>query len=806
MALLSGWNGLTAVLAAGGMLATLALPPAAFAAGEVVTFPADADARVEQSSPSTNFGSGYLRVNGGTQPPVQSYLRFTVGSLSEPVARARLRVWATGGTVNGPTLHAVTGSWQEASVTWDMRPAHDAPALADLGIVEGGAWAEFDVSSHVTANGTYDFALVPASNDGANFYSREATATTRRPELIVEVAVTGPPVATAPPTISGTAREGGTLSASPGSWTGADPITIAYQWRRCDTTGAGCTAVRDATGSTYALTATDVGKTMRVAVTATNGEGSSTATSAASAVVQAAEAAADPVVAAAGDIAGCGWDRDERTASVLDALKPTAVLPLGDTVYEDGSAAEFRDCYQPTWGRHKGISSPVVGNHEYQTTRASGYFDYFGAAAGDPAKGYYAFDLGAWRLYALNTNCSKVPCAADSTQEQWLRADLAAHPRSCTLAYSHHPRFSSAGSYTSVWALYKAFYEASGDVWLGAHQHLYERLARLSPSGALDAAGVRNFVVGTGGASLFSFGSTITGSQARNNSTHGVLRLTLRPTSYDWEFRPTVGATYTDTGSDTCVGATADTTPPSAPTNLAATAPSGSQVDLSWTASTDNVAVTGYDVLRNGTTIATATATTYTDITVTAGTKYTYTVKARDVAGNLSAASNSATVTPAASSASRTFTAEADARVHEAKPSTNYGGSSYLRVNGGSESDVESYLRFAVSGLGGPVTFARLRLWVTSGTADGPAVWSTTASWTESGLTWNNRPSRSGVGLDDKGALKSGTWAEFDVTPFVTGNGTYTFILAGTSTDGIDMSSGEATDTARWPQLVVTSA
>ncbi|MGH2944714.1 MAG: DUF7594 domain-containing protein [Solirubrobacteraceae bacterium] len=686
-------------MAAASVLAALALPAGAQAAGEVLTFATNADARVSESSPWSNYGaSSYLRVDGGSDPDVESYVSFTVSGLPGPVARARLRLRATTGTSNGPTVHAVTGLWQESGITWNTRPAREAAALADLGTVTGSTWAELDVTARVTGEGTYDFALVPASSDGVDFASREAGATTQ-PELVVEMA-----------------------------------------------DGA-------------------------------------------------------PVVAAAGDIAGCSWSQDAATALVLDALNPTTLLPLGDTVYEDGTAAEFRDCYEPTWGRHKGISSPVVGNHEYGTSGASGYFDYFGAAAGDRSKGYYAFDVGAWRLYALNTNCSKVSCSAGSTQEQWLRADLAAHPRSCTLAYSHHPRFTSAGGgYTSVWGLYKAFYDASGDIWLAAHQHVYERLARLSPSGDLDAAGVRNFVVGTGGAGLFGIGSPITGSEVRNNRTHGVLGLTLRATGYDWEFTPIAGATFTDSGSDTCVGPAGDTTPPSAPTNLSATAPSGSQVDLSWTASTDDVAVTGYDVLRDGTLIATVTTTGYTDTTVTAGTPYTYTVKARDAADNVSAASNSATVTPADS---RTFPAEADARVQEAKPSSNYGSSSYLRVDDGSDPGVESYLRFTVSGVDGAVSSARLRLWVTDGTGNGPAVWSTTASWTESTLTWNNRPARTGSGLDDKGAVAKGTWVEFDVKPLVTGNETYTFILAGTSSDGIDMSSRQASDTTRRPQLVV---
>jgi chitodextrinase len=792
-------------VAAASVALGLVAPAHAHVEGSVVTFAAEADARVDEATPTTNYGTSFLRVNGGSQPDVESYLRFTVAGLSGSVVRARLRLRVTNGTVDGPSVHAASAAWLEGTITWATRPPREPAVLADAGVLTAGTWAELDVTSHVTGDGTYGFALVTPSSDGSNFDSRE---TASRPELVVEVAGTGPPVSTAPPAISGTARAGRTLTAESGAWTGAQPMAFAYQWRRCDGAGEACADVAEATSATYAVTSADVGATLRVAVTATNAEGSSSATSPQTPVVLAAPPPGDPLVAAAGDIAGCDFPEDELTARVLDALEPVTVLPLGDTVYERGTAAEFRDCYAPTWGRHKHISSPVVGNHEYQTAGAAPYFDYFGAAAGDRTKGYYSYDLGTWRVYALNSNCSIVSCSAGSAQEQWLRADLAANPRSCKLALTHHPRFSSAAtsslrSTSSIGPLYKAFYDASGDVWLGAHAHFYERLARLGPTGAIDrSAGIRNFVVGTGGAAMVGFGSPLTGSEARNNTAHGVLKLGLHATSYDWEFAPIAGATFTDTGSDTCAGAVTDTTPPSAPANLSAIAPSGSQVDLSWTASTDNVGVTGYDVLRDGTRIATTTTSGYTDTSVTAGTTYTYTAKARDAAGNISAVSNAATVTPGATSISRTFAPDADARVDEAAPDTNY-RTSYLRANGGSQPDVESYLRFTVSGVAGPVRSARLRLWVTNGTIDGPAVWSAAGDWTESALTWRNRPARTGAALGDKGAVAAGTWTEYDVTPLVTGDGARTFVLATTSTDGIDMSSREASNASQRPQLVV---
>ena len=208
-------------------------------------------------------------------------------------------------------------------------------------------------------------------------------------------------------------------------------------------------------------------------------------------------------------------------------------------------------------------------------------------------------------------------------------------------------------------------------------------------------------------------------------------------------------------------------------------------------------------MLRGGTQIATVSSPGYTDASVTPGSTYAYTVRARDAAGNVSPASNTATVTLAAGANTRTFAAEADARVDEAAPAVNSGTATTLRVNGGSQPDEESYLRFTVSSIPAAVESAVLRIWVTNATVDGPAVWAAGDEWTETAITWSNRPARTGAPVADKGAAPAGAWLEFDVTPLVTGNGTRTFALATTSTDGMDFRSRENTTTAQRPQLVV---
>jgi acid phosphatase type 7 len=264
---------------------------------------------------------------------------------------------------------------------------------------------------------------------------------------------------------------------------------------------------------------------------------------------------ADPVLLAAGDIADCDSDGDEATAKLLDGLSGT-VAALGDTVYESGTPQQFADCYDPTWGRHKRRTRPAVGNHEYLTSGAAGYFGYFGAAAGDPAKGYYSYDLGSWHIVVLNSNCTPVGgCGAGSPQETWLRQDLDAHPTSCTLAYWHHPRF-SFGKYTDdphTQALWQALYEAGAEIVLSGHDHNYQRWAPQTPSGARDdARGIREFVVGTGGKNDYPLKTPPANAEKFNDDTFGILQLTLHPTSYDWQFLPVAGEGFTDSGGSTC--------------------------------------------------------------------------------------------------------------------------------------------------------------------------------------------------------------------------------------------------------------
>jgi chitodextrinase len=541
-----------------------------------------------------------------------------------------------------------------------------------------------------------------------------------------------------------------------------------------------------------------------------------------------AQALSDPVIAAAGDIA-CAPPatrtsskcHQQDTANLLTAGGYDTVLPLGDTQYECGQLSAYQAVYDPTWGQVKSISHPAAGDNEYTsstctTPGASGYFTYFGAAASpqdqpctQACKGYYSYDLGSWHIIALNSECSQVGgCGSTSPQGQWLKADLAAHPAACTLAYWHRPYFTDGGSTSSsTRSFVKTLYAAHADVLLVGHQHIYERFAPMNPSQVDDPNGIRQFIVGTGGKSHGSLATTPPpNAEARDKTAYGVLRLTLHAGSYDWQFVPEAGKTFTDSGTQACHGGGGDTTPPTAPTGLTATAPSGAQVNLSWTASTDNVGVTGYRIYRNGAFLAnTGTTPSFTDTTVAAGTTYSYQVSAVDAAANESARSNSASVTTPPSPGTLTFDPTDDAYVEQAAPTSNFGAATRLVAD---NSPVDHFLvRFDVALTGcTTITAASLRLTVGSGSTDnspsGGNFFTTGTGWNEATVTWNTAPA-AGSAVGSLGAVAINTTYSLDVTQAVTGPGPIAFRVSSTSSDGVRYFSKQGSATQA-PKLVIT--
>ena len=344
-------------------------------------------------------------------------------------------------------------------------------------------------------------------------------------------------VTVAPP--SATVQVGSTvqLTATPKD-AGGNPLTgRTVTWASSNTSVATVSPsglVSGATVGSATITATSEGQSGTATITVVAASGS-------------------VVFVGAGDIADCSGSGDEATAALLDNIAGT-VFTAGDNVYPDGTDAQFTQCYDPSWGRHKARTRPTPGNHDYHTSGASGYYGYFGSLAGPSGQGYYSYDLGAWHLISLNSNASM---SAGSAQETWLRQDLAASTKQCTIAYWHHPRFSSGtqhGSLSSAEPLWQALYDAGADIVISGHEHNYERFAPQTPTGTADPTrGIREFVVGTGGESHYNDqGTPLPNSELFNGTTFGVLKLTLSAGSYTWQFIPVSGGTFTDSGSGSC--------------------------------------------------------------------------------------------------------------------------------------------------------------------------------------------------------------------------------------------------------------
>jgi acid phosphatase type 7 len=523
------------------------------------TFPAAADALVNEANASTAFGtSTALRVDGGSDPDVQTYLRFSVAGLSDTVQSATLRLWATSATNSGPSVFSTSDTWGESAITWNNKPALSGAGVGRVATIATSSWAQFDVTPLVSGNGTYDFVLAGTSTDGVDFQSREAT---NDPQLVV---TTGPPDTQAPTAPSGLTASATAPNSVDLSWkaSGDDVSVTNYLVYRAASLIATIGPTTSYTDASVAASTT-YSYTVKARDKAGNVSGASN-----TATVTTPSGGSAPVIAVAGAVACASDDpnynggrgtsnacRQKYTSDLLVNKGYAGVLAIGDLQYNSASLSQFQTVYDPTWGRVRSITYPAVGNHEYGQSNASGYFQYFGSRAGPAPKGWYSFDLGSWHLIALNSNCGRVGCGTGSEQESWLRADLAAHATACTLVFDHHARFSSGhdGDNTFMQPMWQDLYNANVELLLSGHSHDYERFAPMNASGALDnTRGVRQFVVGTGGAFFTGIGSPHANSQVRQNDTFGILQLTLRSTGYDWRFIPEAGKTFADSGSAAC--------------------------------------------------------------------------------------------------------------------------------------------------------------------------------------------------------------------------------------------------------------
>jgi len=282
--------------------------------------------------------------------------------------------------------------------------------------------------------------------------------------------------------------------------------------------------------------------------------------------------------------------QEKATSDLVAAAHPDAVLVLGDNQYENAALPAFQQSYDPTWGRFKGITFPVLGNHEYQTPGAAGYFAYFGALARNTTGGYYSFNLGSWHFIALNSECNEPGvggCGAGSPQEQWLLGDLAANRNLCTVAFWHEPRFTSGRNlnHPALQAIWNDLYAFGAELVLNGHDHIYERFAPQNPLQEADPHGIREIIAGGGGNNHQpSYGTIQPNSEVRDNTTYGVLKLTLRSDSYDWQYLPAKHAgngTFTDKGTATCQGINAGSETATGPRAVPVVSPSGTRGSIS---------------------------------------------------------------------------------------------------------------------------------------------------------------------------------------------------------------------------------
>ena len=444
-----------------------------------------------------------------------------------------------------PTNFTVTGTTSSSiSVSWNA--STDNIAVTGYGLYRGGALVGSASGTTTTFSGlpcNTSQSLAVDATDAAGNRSGKATLTASTAPCPGD---TTPPSTPTNLTVTSTSQTGASLS-----WTtSSDNVGVTgynvFRGSTLDGTSATTTytasSLNCGTAYTFTVQAKDA---------AGNVSGQSGSVNATTAACSTGGGGTDPVITAAGDICGSSTDC-KPTSDLVLSINPTRALTLGDNAYSSGTVSEYSSEYDPNWGRFKAKTSPAPGNHEYDTSGASGYFSYFGSLAPAP---YYSYDLGSWHLISLASS-SAVDPAAGSAEETWLRQDLAAHPNKCTLAYWHEPRWSSGtthGSNTDWDAVWQDLYAAHAEVVLNGHEHNYERFARQNPSGGADPNGIREIIAGTGGVSHgYPFGTPIANSEVRNDSTWGVLKLTLHPTSYDWQFVPIAGSTFTDSGSDAC--------------------------------------------------------------------------------------------------------------------------------------------------------------------------------------------------------------------------------------------------------------
>ena len=511
------------------------------------------------------------------------------------------------------------------------------------------------------------------------------------------------------------------------------------------------------------------------------------------------------VVAATGDGAS-GEPSANSTVNLISSWSPNMFLYLGD-VYEKGRAMEFDNWYGPAgapgkYGQFKAYTNPTIGNHEYEPDGAAGYFYYW-----DNVPHYYSYDAGGWHFISLDSTSQYNQMSTSSAQYQWLQADLAGNQSACTLVYYHHPLFNVGpeGKTTALSAIWSLLASNHVTLVLNAHDHDYQRYEPLDGAGNASTGGITEIVVGSGGHGRQSAVASAPDAAhlvASDFSSFGAVKFNLYPTSAAFKFVSTAGQVV-DSGLVPCRN-TVDSSAPTAPTSLTATASNPSEIDLAWGAASDNIGVAGYEVFRDGSAAPFATLEpglrSYADTAVAPSSTHSYTVAAFDAAGNRSSPAGPASATTPNGTVTTILYPVADAYVNSGSPTTNYGSNLSLRVG---TSIFRSYLRFDLSGIVGTIQGASLRIYANSSQSVGYSVYGVTStSWGETTLNANNAPPFGASSSGASGPITLNTWMSASVTslaaPAAGG-----LLSLGLSSTGNQTNLASANSASK-PQLVLT--
>jgi hypothetical protein len=580
-------------------------PSSSSGAGSTTTsFAMSADSYVRSDQPDANFGAKYVlatEASSSATPTITTYLTSTVKNLTGAVTSATLQLYSYATSSLGVKVSTTSSNWTESGLTYNNAPAVGATVGTGPNIVLN-SWASIDMTSTVSKNGTYSFAVTTARTADNQFGSRESGFP---PKLVVTTtpSATSPtpsptptPTSPSPSPSPSTSTTGSTVSVVGGgvqsAMVGAAfAAPLAVNVRSSDGTplsGAAVTFTAPATGAsaafpgaaaTVTVQTDSAGNATSPPVTANPTAGTYSVTASTNSAAQSAAFTltnTDPTIVAAGDIACTASStitatscQQVATSDLAITLHPDYVLPLGDDQYELGSLSDYQQMYDPSWGRLNAISYPVPGNHEYgyigsavEPTGGAGYFTYFGDRSHPLQPGctsmctsWYSYNIGSWHIVALDSQCSVIGgCNPGNAEYNWLQADLKANTAKCTLAYWHIPLYSSSQDHQpDMQSIFGLLYSKGVDVALTGHAHFYERFGPQDAAGNAQVNGVREFIVGSGGRNFFAIRQTpAANSEARIANTFGVLQMTLSSNSYSWRFVAANGATATDSGSATC--------------------------------------------------------------------------------------------------------------------------------------------------------------------------------------------------------------------------------------------------------------